>query len=217
MIDELGEIATVGTPAPAFLRVDGLGAGLRGTIAPATVTIREELTPSEWSAIESGRYLVGVKLYKRDGVAGLVLELSLTGSRLQFFLNYSLAHVAAVGGPEAVAEIVDSLETYKQTREPGLGLLVFLVFLGLDEPQTIRALRAFVLPRMFGDRFLAAVESTVGQDLEPAAAAVIELFGDTSKAWANALPGVAVAGEELELSEGEYVRVRRGNRTRGRK
>ena len=210
-------VASVGKPAPEFLRMHGLGAGLRGTIAPATVTICEELLPAEWSAIEAGRYLVGVKLYNRAGVAGLVLELDMGGSRLGFFLNYSLAHVRTVGGADGLASVVESLEHYKATREPGLGLLVSLVFLGLDEEQTIRAMRAFTLPRMFGDRFLAAVERTVGQDLDAAAGRVVELCSHTPTAWATALPGVAVAGEELELSDAEYVRLRRKQRERRRK
>lgn len=209
-------IASVGKPAPPFLRMSALGAGLRGTIAPATVTFCEEFLPAEWLAFESGRYGVGVKLYNRDGVAGLVLELTPPGSRLVFYLNYSLAHVRSVGGAEGLSEIVGSLEEYKATREPGLGLVVSLVFLGLDDEQTIRAMRAFTLPRMFGDRFLAAVERTVDQDLAAAAERVVELCSDTGSAWATALPGVAVAGEELELCDGEYVRLRRKQRTKGR-
>jgi hypothetical protein len=209
-------IAKVGHPAPEFLRIDGLGAGLRGTIAPATVVIREEFLPSEWSAFESGRYEVGVKLYNRDQVVGLVLELNSPGSRMQFYLNYSLAHLDAVGGAAAVEQVVETLHAYKREREPGLGLLVFLVFLGLDELQTVRGLRAFVLPRMFGDRFLEAVLRTTEQDLDIANERVVELCGNTQTAWEKALPGVAVAGHELELSEGDYVRLRKRSRTRGR-
>ena len=193
MSDDLAAIASVGKPAPEFLRLAGLGAGLRGTIAPATVVLREEFRSAEWSAFESGRYIAAMKLYSRSGVVGLVLELVVPGSTLQFYLNFSLAHVAAVHGAEALAEVVDSLDQYKRTREPGLGLMVFLVFLGLDDEQTVRALRAFALPRMFGDRFLSAVESTVAQELDAANDAVAELCGNTQAAWAAALPGAAAA------------------------
>lgn len=208
------DIASVGKPAPEFLRIDGLGAGLRGTITPAIITIRENFTDVEWLAFESGRYSVAVKLYNRQGVVGLVLEFGAGGGRMQFYLNYSLAHVAAIGGADGQAAVVESLQEYKRDREPGLGLLVCLVFLALDEVQTVRALRAFVLPRMFGDRFLAAVERTTEQDLGMANEVAAELCGNTQKAWADALPGVAVAGEELELTEGEYVRLRRRARPR---
>ncbi len=214
MSDDLSAIASVGEPAPEFLRLAGLGAGLRGTIAPATVVIREEFRPEEWSAFESGRYVVGVKIYHRSGVVGLVLELVAPGSTMQFYLNYSLAHVAAMHGAEALAEVVDSLDQYKRSREPGLGLMVFLVFLGLDDGQTVRALRAFAMPRMFGDRFLAAVETTVAQELDAANAIGLELCGNTRATWAAALPGVAVAGEEIEQTEGEYVRFKKSARAR---
>ncbi len=217
MIDDAPAIASVGQPAPEFLRIDGLGAGIRGTAAPITVVLREEFLPAEWSAFESGRYLAAVKLYKRDGVVGLVLELTTTGSRVGFFLNYSLGHVAAAGGPEAIAAVVESMDDYKRTREPGNGVPVFLVFLATNEEQTVRALRAFALPRMLGDRFLAAVETTTEQDLDHASGLVVELCSNSGAAWANALPGVAVAGHELELSEGDYVRLRRSYRTRGKR
>lgn len=217
MTDDPASIVSVGDLAPDFLRIDGLGAGLRGTVAPTTVVIRENFLAAEWSAFESGRYLVAVKLYKRDGVVGLVLELTTPGSRVGFYLNYSLAHLAAVGGADAVAAVVESMDDYKRTREPGIGVPVFVVFLSTDEDQRVRALRAFALPRMFGDRFLSAVETTTEQDLATASGVVGELCSDTGSAWVEALPGVAVAGQELELSEGEYVRLRRNYRSKGRK
>jgi hypothetical protein len=70
---------------------------------------------------------------------------------------------------------------------------------------------------MFGDRFLVAVESTTEQDLDHASGLVVELCSNSGAAWANALPGVAGAGHELELSEGDYVRLRRNYRTRGKR
>ena len=212
MSDPTPTLTMVGHPAPEFLRMVALGAGLRGGVAPALVTFREEFRDEEWAAIEAGDYVAGVKLYRRAGVVGLVVELVCRGSRMQFFLNYSLAHVATLGGAEAVAEIVDGIDQYKREREPGLGLLVCLVFLSVEEPQTVRAMRAFTLPRMFGDRYLEAVLSTGDQALDQAVDIVVGLCGNTSKAWADALPGVAVAGHELELTEGEYVRTQRRSR-----
>lgn len=215
-LDDFGSIASVGAPAPAFLRMPGWGAAFRGTLAPATVVIREEFTGQEWAALEAGKYIVGAKIYNRDGVVGLVLELSAAGGRLLFFLNYSLRHLAVVHGQGALDAVVESLERFKEEREPGLGLLVLLVFLDLDPEQTVRAVRAFTLPRMFGDRFLLAVERTIDQELEVANHTVATLCGNAATAWSNALPGVAAAGHELEQTEGEYVRIRKQQRKAAR-
>lgn len=210
------ELVSVGTTAPEFLRMTDLGACLRGTPAPAIVTFCENFHPHEWSAFESGRYGVAVKLYSRSGVVALVFELTPAGGRLVFPLAYSLATIRAAGGDDALGQVVQSIDAYKAERGPDEGILVTFVFLSTDEPQLVRAMRAFTLPRMFGDRYIAAVERTIDQNLEAAADHVAGLSADGAAAWANALPGVAVAGHELELSDGEYVRFRRKQRSKGK-
>lgn len=215
--DDLVELAIVGRPVSAQLRLPGLGAGIVGAPAPLYVVLREELEPEEWSAIEAGQYLAAFKLYARAGVVGLVLELGIAGQRLRWFLNYSLRHIAEQGTPGQLADTVEALAAFKRDARPGVGLLVSLVFLDLDELQTVRALRAFALPRMFGDRFLSAVERTAEQDLAAAIPMVAALCGDCAGAWSDAAPGVAVAGEELEQTDAEYVRAWRKQRERRRK
>lgn len=212
--DEPAEIASVGSPAPEFLRLSELGAGIVGPPAPLYVVIREPLRPDEWAAVQAGRYQAAFKLYNRAGVVGLVLELTVAGARLRWFLNYSVRHIDEQGTPEQLAAAVEALAAFKRDRQPGLGLSVFLVFLSTEGEQVVRALRAFAMPRMFGDRFLAAVERTREQDLEAAIPAVAALCGDVGIAWSDAAPGVAVAGHELELTDAEYVRLWRKQRER---
>jgi hypothetical protein len=214
---ELVELAVVGEPASKMLRLSGLGAGIVGPPAPLYVVVRETLSESEWAAIEAGRYLAAFKLYNRDGVVGLVLELVIAGGRLRWFLNYSLRHIAEQGTPEQLADAVEALAAFKRDARPGMGLLVSLVFLDVDELQTVRGLRAFALPRMFGDRFLAAIDRTSEQDLGAAIPVVSKLCGDCVGAWSAAAPGVAVAGEELEQSDADYARLWRKQRERRRK
>lgn len=215
--DDFVELAVVGGPVSDALRMSDLGAGIIGPPAPVHVVIREPLRPVEWAAIEAGRYLVGLKLYTRAGVAGLVLELAVDGTRLRWYLNYSLRHINEHGTADQYADAVEALAACRRDASPGIGLMVSLVFLSTDELQTVRALRAFALPRMFGDRFLAAVERTAEQDLASAVPAVGLLVADVGTAWSEATPGVAVAGEELELSDAEYVRLLRKTRERRRK
>lgn len=214
--DDLVELASVGRPAPEFLRMADLGAGIRGGPAPLHVIIREPLREDEWQAIQAGQYAAALKLYNRGGVVGLVIELGLAGHRIRWFLNYSLRHIAEHGTPEQLAEAVEALAAFKRDAGPGLGLFVSLIFLDTDEEQTVRALRAFAMPRMFGDRFLSAVERTSEQDLAAAIPAVATLCADCATAWSDATPGVAVAGQDLELSDGDYVRLCRKTRDRRR-
>ena len=82
MSDPTPTVTMVGHPAPEFLRMVALGAGLRGGVVPAIVTFREEFRDEEWAAIEAGDYVAGVKLYRRaDALPGVAVaghELELT-------------------------------------------------------------------------------------------------------------------------------------------
>ena len=63
MSDPTPTLAMVGHPAPEFLRMVALGAGLRGGVVPAIVTFREEFRDEEWAAIEAGvsRVVIGTR------------------------------------------------------------------------------------------------------------------------------------------------------------
>jgi len=88
-----------------------------------------------------------------------------------------------------------------------------MVFVDADDG-VVFGLRLFTLPRLFSDRWLAAILGTEDQDPDRADELVGELSAGGSSPWSLALPGIAVAGEELELDEGDLVRLVRKHRSR---
>lgn len=211
MIDTL--LLAVGSPVPDLLRPTALGVALNGPPDELFLVFAEEFTPAERKPIKAGDYIVAVKLYQRDRVAGLVCTLTGPGLGMNGYANYSLAHVRERLGADTLQEFRDSARGATLAGSPGQGLLIRLVFV---EPGTgvVFALRLFTLPRLFSDRLLAAILATEDQDLDRADELVAELFEAGGRVWSLALPGIAVAGEEIELDEGDLARLIRKQRSR---
>ena len=206
-------VLAVDRPVPESLRPTALGAGLNGPPDELFLVFGEEFTPRERETIRAGEYLVAVKLYQRDRVAGLVWRLIGPGLAMDGFANYSLALVRDRLGEETLAQFRDAARSASLAGSPGHGLALRMVFVDPDTG-VVFALRLFTLPRLFSDRWLAAILGTEEQDLDRADDIVGKLAAGGSSVWSLALPGIAVAGEEIELDEGDLVRLVRKQRTR---
>jgi hypothetical protein len=206
-------VLAVGRPVPESLRPSALGVALNGPPDELFLVFGEEFTPPERQTIESGGYSVAVKLFRRDRVAGLVWRLDGAGLGMNGYANYSLAHVRDQLGEEKLAVFRAAAQEATLAGSPGHGLTLRVVFV---EPRTgtVFALRLFTLPRLFSDRLLAAILKTENQDPDGSDEIVADALDAGSAVWSLALPGIAVAGEELELDEGDFVRLLRKHRSR---
>jgi hypothetical protein len=206
-------VLAIDSPVPESLRPSALGVGLNGPPDELFLVFGEEFTPQERETIRSGDYVVAVKLLQRDGVAGLVWRLDGRGLGMNGFANYSLRHVRERLGEESLAGFRDAARSASLAGSPGHGLLLRLVFVDPHDG-IVFGLRLFTLPRLFSDRWLAAILGTADQDPARSDELVEELLGTGSEVWTLARPGIAVAGEEIELDEGDFVRLLRKQRTR---
>jgi hypothetical protein len=211
VIDTL--LLAVGSPCPERLRPSALGAGLNGPPDELFLVFGEEFTPQERETIRAGDYVVALKLYQRDRVAGLVWRLIGPGLAMDGFAGYSLALVRDRLGEEKLDQFRDAARSASLAGSPGHGLALRMVFVDPDDG-IVFGLRLFTLPRLFSDRWLAAILATEDQDLARADEVVEKLSTGGSSPWSAALPGISVAGEELELDEGDLVRLIRKHRSR---
>jgi hypothetical protein len=206
-------VLAVDRPVPDPLRPSAPGAGLNGPPDELFLVFGEEFTPPEQSTIRAGDYGVAVKLYRRDRVAGLVWRLDGPGLCMNGYANYSLRHVRERLGEQKLAEFERLARGASLAGSPGIGLVLRLVFVD-PWTSTVFGLRLFTLPRLFSDRFLAAILATADQEPARSDELVDELLRAGPDLWRLALPGIAVAGEELELDEGDFVRHLRKHRSR---
>jgi hypothetical protein len=211
VIDTL--LLAVGSPCPERLRPSALGAGLNGPPDELFLVFGEEFTPQERETIRAGDYVVALKLYQRDRVAGLVWRLIGPGLAMDGFAGYSLALVRDRLGEEKLDQFRDAARSASLAGSPGHGLALRMVFVDPDDG-IVFGLRLFTLPRLFSDRWLAAILATEDQDLARADEVVEKLSTGGSSPGSAALPGISVAGEELELDEGDLVRLIRKHRSR---
>jgi len=204
-------------PIPEALRPSAVGVGFNGPPDELFLVFAEELTAQERQTIRAGDYVVAVKLYQRDRVAGLVWRLLGPGLAIEGFAAYSLALVRDRLGEEKLEKFREAARGASLAGSPGHGLALRLVFVDPADG-LVFGLRLFTLPRLFSDRWLAAILATEDQDAGRAGELVGELAAGGSTLWSLALPGIAVAGEEMELDEGELVRlVRKQRKARDRK
>jgi hypothetical protein len=208
-------VLSVGQEPPEGLRPSALGVGLTGTPDSLFLVFHEEFVGSERTSIVSGEYRIGVKLYRSSGVCGLAWSLSGEGLGMMGYADYSLALVRRRYGDEIVSQFRERAKSASLADSPGMGLPVHLVFID-PEDGLVFALRAFTLTRLFSDRFLAGILSTESQEEDKAEAVVGELVSNGLAAWHAATPGVASAGHELELADGDWARLIRKDRQRRR-
>lgn len=206
-------VISVDRPPPPELTSSEIGVGLFGPPDSLYLVFREEFRDDEVDAIRDGRYRVAVKLFQGGGVAGLVWRILASGSDMIGFANYSLRHLRDRVGDEAAEDCKRRARDSSFAGSPWRGLLLSLVFV---DPGTglVFALRAFTLPRLFSDRFLRAILATEDQDTAKTDAILAKLFEAGSAVWSMARPGIAVAGEESELDEADFVRLLRSDRNR---
>jgi hypothetical protein len=208
-------VVSVGEPPPPWLRPSALGVGLTGTPDSLFLVFHEEFVGTERDTVVSGEYRVGLKLYRSSGVCGLAW--TLYGDRLGMmgYSDYSLALVRRRYGDEVVDQFRESARSASLADSPGHGLLIRLVFVDPDDG-LVFGLRLFTLPRLFSDRLLAGIVETQYQDEVAAAERVAELCSNGLAAWRASTPGVASAGHDIELSDGEWARLLRKDRERRR-
>lgn len=206
-------VVSVGVECPPLLRPAGVGVGFMGPPDDLYLVFADEFTDAEKQTITSGDYLVGVKLYQRDRVAGLAWSLLGRSLHMVGFANYSLRHVRGRLGTEVAAEYAEGARRVSTAGEPDCGFLLRLVFVD-PWSDVVFGLRVFTLPRLFSDRLLAAILATADQDEDVAERRVVELLEGGAGVWGLARPGIAVSGEELELDEGDWARLVRRQRER---
>lgn len=207
-------VLSVDTPAPDWLRPSAIGVGFNGTPDSLFLVFHERMSDQEKRTIRAGNYLVGLKLFHSGTVCGLPWRLVGPGVDMMGLANYSLAHVARARGDETVEHFRQSAKDSSFAARPGQGLPIRVVFVDPADG-TIFALRVFTLPRLFSDRFLAGILATEAQ-VEGADELVADLLEDTEKTWSRGFPGVAVAGQPHEVSEGDWTRILRQQRQKGR-
>lgn len=207
-------VLAVGSPAPDWLRPSAIGVGFNGTPDALFLVFHEEFSPAERRTIQAGTYAVGLKLFHSGTVCGLPWRIVGPSVDMVGFANYSLAHVRRAKGDETVESFRQAAKDSSFAASPGCGLLLRVVFVDPDSGE-IFALRAFTLPRLFSDRFLSGILATEAQ-ATGADELLDELLDDTRKTWSRAFPGVAVAGEKHELSEGDWTRHLRQQRQKWR-
>lgn len=209
-------VVSVGKEPPVGLQPSALGVGLTGTPDSLFLVFHEEFSDAERRSIVSGEYRVGVKLYRSPDVCGLSWNLSGQSLGMLGYADYSLALVRRRYGDAVLEQFRECAKSSSLAGSPGLGLMVRLIFVDPDDG-LVFALRAFTLPRLFSDRLLAGILATENQEPEAAAALVGDLCSNGLAAWEGATPGVASAGHDLELSDGEWARLVRRDRERRRK
>lgn len=209
-------VLSVDRPPPPELVPSSLGVGIFGTPDAPYLVVHEELQEDEVDAIRDGDYRVAVKLFQGGGVAGLVWRILAGGSDMVGFANYSLRHLGDGLGPEALEIAREKARGASLAGSPGFGLFTTTVFIA-PESGLVFALRPFALPRLFSDRWLRAVLETEDQDREKSTAILGQLVQAGTSVWSMARPGIAVAGEELELDEGDFARLVRSDRKRRRR
>jgi hypothetical protein len=206
-------ILSVDRPPPPGIALEQLGVGLTGPPDELRLVFHDELTDAEVDAIRSGRYGLAFKLFSAAGVAGLVWRLQAAGGDMIGYANYSLRHVRDRLGDDVADQFAQAARNASLAGSPDCGLPVVAVFVS-PASGLVFALRYFTLPRLFSDRLLRAILAS-DVDTDGAAVAIVErVLGSGVAAWSMALPGVAVAGEELELDEGTFQRLTRENRRR---
>jgi hypothetical protein len=206
-------VVSVDRPPPPELTPSALGVGFFGPPDSLSLVFHEELRDDEVDAIRSGRYRVALKLFSGGGVAGLVWRILAGGGDMIGLAPYSLRVVGDRGGEEALGSFRDAARGAGLAGSPGRGLPIRLVFV---DPGSglVFALRVFALPRLFSDQFLRAILATEDQDTAKTGAILAKLFEAGSAVWSMARPGIAVAGEEIELDEADFVRLLRSDRQR---
>ena len=206
-------ILSVDRPPPPGVAPDQLGVCLTGPPDELRLVFHDELTDVEVDAIRSGRYGLAFKLFSAAGVAGLVWRLQAAGGDMIGYANYSLRHVRDRLGDDVADQFAQAARDASLAGSPDCGLPIIAVFVS-PASGLVFALRFFTLPRLFSDRLLRAILAT-DVDTHGAAVAIVErVLGSGVAAWSMGLPGVAVAGEELELDEGTFQRLTRENRRR---
>lgn len=208
-------VVSVGQAPPDWLRPSALGVGLTGTPDSLFLVFHEEFVGSERPAIIKATYRIGLKLYRSAKVCGLAWRLAGDGVSMLGYADYSLAAVRRRYGGDVVDQFRDLARSSTLADSPGYGLPLRLVFVDPDDG-LVFGLRLFTLPRLFSDRFLLGIRETEYQEEEVAAARVAELCSNGLAAWTASTPGVAVAGHDIELSDGEWERLLRKDRQRTR-
>lgn len=206
-------VLAVDAPIPELLRPTALGVGLNGPPDELFLVFAEEFTASEIETIRAGDYAVAVKLYQRERVSGLVWRLDGPGLSMNGYANYSLRHVRERLGGDVVERFRQSARGASLAGSPGHGLALRVVFVD-PWSSVVFGLRVFTLARLFSDRLLAAILATEDQNPDRSDELVQELLAAGAKVWTLARPGIAVAGEEIELDEGDLVRLLRKKRSR---
>ena len=206
-------ILSVDRPPPPGLCPGELGVCLTGPPDELRLVFHDELTDVEVDAIRSGRYGLAFKLFSAAGVAGIVWRLQAAGGDMIGYANYSLRHVRERLGDDVAETFAQAARDASLAGSPDCGLPVVAVFVS-PASGLVFALRFFTLPRLFSDRFLRAILAT-DVDTPGAAGVIVErVLASGVAAWSMGLPGVAVAGDELELDEGSFQRLTRENRRR---
>jgi hypothetical protein len=213
MSDPRPMILAVDRPPPPELKPQSLGVGLVGTPDELRLVFHDELLDAEVDAIRAGAYGLAFKLFATAGVAGLVWRLQAAGSDMVGYADYSLRKVRRQLGDDIADEFAQRARDASLAGSPGYGLPIVAVFVSPDSGLVI-ALRCFTLPRLFSDRFLRAISATDTDTAGAADAIVDRVLASGTAAWSMGLPGVAVAGEELELDDGAFERLTRDNRRR---
>ena len=208
-------VISIGQEPPSWLSPSALGVGLTGTPDSLFLVFHEEFVDSERAAIVDASYRVGLKLYRADKVCGLAWTLAGDALGMLGYADYSLAAVRRRYGDEVVDQFRDSTRSASLADSPGYGLPLRLVFVDPDDG-LVFGLRLVTLPRLFSDRFLLGIRETEYQEEEAAAARVAELCSNGLAAWRASTPGVASAGHDIELSDGEWARLVRKDRERRR-
>jgi hypothetical protein len=206
---------SIGQEPPPWLRPSALGVCLTGTPDSLFLVFHEEFIGTERATIVAGEYRIGLKLYRSSRVCGLAWTLSGDALGMMGYADYSLSLVRRRYGGDVVDQFRESARSASLADSPGHGLMVRLVFVDPDDG-LVFGLRLFALPRLFSDRFLAGVLETEYQDEEAAAERVAELCSNGLAAWGASMPGVASAGHDIELSDGEWTRLVRKDRERRR-
>lgn len=198
-----GFIIAVDAPCPIGLRPSAIGVGWSGPPDSLHLVFHEDFDPQETLTIRRGEFTVGLKLFNSDRVAGLAWKLAGRSLAMVGFAPYSLRYVADRLGANIGEEFAGGARRMSCAGLPGVGLLLRVVFV---DPGSglVFGLRAFTLPRLFSDRWLAAILATDKQDLEVADARVKDLLSCGPDVWGRCLPGIAASGEETELDEGEW-------------
>lgn len=211
-----GMLVAVGRPCPPEIFPSALGVGLNGPPDELYLVFHEDFTPEEKTIVQDGDYAVGIKLLREEDVAGLVWSLVGPGLGMVGYADYSLRRVGDTLGEDVLERFREATRGASLAGSPGRGLPLYVVFVDPGD-RLVFGLRVFTLPRLFSDRLLASITATERQDPTRAAELVDDILGSGAKAWGRGLPGVAVAGEELEQSEGEWIRRVRRERERRRR